>query len=137
MISYFWFGVALRLYIDIEHGAGRFSMKNSVAKPFLKWAGGKTQLIPEIERTLPSALTSGEFIYIEPFVGSGAILFWMLGKYPTLKKAVINDINADLINAYRSIAVDAKVVVSILEELQTEYHGLEGDEERKKAVLLR
>ncbi len=108
-------------------------MKNIVAKPFLKWAGGKTQLIPEIERTLPSSLIGSEFTYIEPFVGSGAILFWMLGKYPKLEKAVVNDINADLINAYRRIATEPKVLISILEDLQNDYHGLEGDEEGKKA----
>jgi DNA adenine methylase len=53
-------------------------MTNQIAKPFLKWAGGKTQLISEIEKTLPKSITDKSFSYIEPFVGSGAILFWML-----------------------------------------------------------
>jgi len=44
-------------------------------KPFLKWAGGKTQLIAEIERNLPPLVLSGKFTYVEPFVGSGAVLF--------------------------------------------------------------
>jgi hypothetical protein len=48
------------------------------AKPFLKWAGGKTQLLSEIEKSLPKEIKTNKFTYIEPFVGSGAVLFWML-----------------------------------------------------------
>jgi len=48
--------------------------RKSHAKPFLKWAGGKTQLIAEIERSLPSLVKSNPFTYIEPFAGSGAIV---------------------------------------------------------------
>ena len=51
-------------------------MKKSPAKPFLKWAGGKTQLIREIERNLPPLVRQREFTYIEPFIGSGAVLFF-------------------------------------------------------------
>jgi DNA adenine methylase len=50
--------------------------KKSQTKPFLKWAGGKTQLIREIERILPQFVRSNQFTYIEPFAGSGAVLFW-------------------------------------------------------------
>ena len=60
-----------------------------IAKPFLKWAGGKTQLIKDIERTLPTKITKEKFTFIEPFVGSGAVLFWMLNNFPKLEKAVI------------------------------------------------
>ncbi len=56
-------------------------MDNKIAKPFLKWAGGKTQLITEIEKVLPVHYTQSKFTYIEPFVGSGAILFWMLNNF--------------------------------------------------------
>ncbi len=103
-----------------------------IAKPFLKWAGGKTQLITVIERTLPTDITRTNFTYIEPFVGSGAVLFWMLNNFPNLKKAVINDINEDLINTYKTIASNPKELISILEILQNEYHALEGNEENKK-----
>lgn len=103
-----------------------------IAKPFLKWAGGKTQLINEIERTLPTEITKHKFTYIEPFVGSGAILFWMLNNFPKLEKAVINDINEDLINTYKTIASKPKELISILEILQNEFHNLEGSEENKK-----
>ena len=105
---------------------------NKIAKPFLKWAGGKTQLIKDIERTLPIEMTQGKFTYIEPFVGSGAVLFWMLNNFPKLEKAVINDINEDLINTYKTIASNPKELLSILEILQNEFHNLEGNEDNKK-----
>lgn len=102
------------------------------AKPFLKWAGGKTQLISEIEKSLPKELINSKFTYIEPFVGSGAILFWILNNYPSLEKAVINDINEDLINVYKTIASNPRELISILEILQNEFHALEGNEDNKK-----
>lgn len=52
-----------------------------MAKPFLKWAGGKTQLLNAIEKALPEKITSQNFTYVEPFVGSGAVLFWMLRNF--------------------------------------------------------
>ena len=100
-------------------------------KPFLKWAGGKTQLIVEIEKSLPNIVHS-HFTYIEPFVGSGAVLFWMLNNFPNLKKVVINDINQDLINTYKTIALNPNELISILEILQSEYHDLDGNDEKKK-----
>ncbi|MDX2189226.1 MAG: DNA adenine methylase [Bacteroidota bacterium] len=107
-------------------------MMNITAKPFLKWAGGKTQLITEIEKSLPYEITNKNFTFIEPFVGSGAVLFWMLNNFPNLKKAVINDINEDLINTYRTIASKPKELISILKQLQSEFHSLELKPEEKK-----
>ena len=57
---------------------------------------------------MPKGLINTKFTYIEPFVGSGAILFWMLNNFPKIEKAVINDINEDLINTYKSIANNPK-----------------------------
>ncbi|MFY8186319.1 MAG: DNA adenine methylase [Flavobacterium sp.] len=107
-------------------------MENKIAKPFLKWAGGKTQLITEIEKSLPIETTRKKFTYIEPFVGSGAILFWMLENFPKLEKAVVNDINEDLINTYRIIASKPKELISILLQLQNEFHSLDNKPEEKK-----
>lgn len=106
--------------------------KNKIAKPFLKWAGGKTQLISDIENILPNTIRKTSFTYIEPFVGSGAVLFWMLNNFPNLKRAVINDINEDLITTYQVIANKPKELISILEILQSEFHALEGNEDNKK-----
>jgi len=103
------------------------------AKPFVKWAGGKTQLLPIIKRSLPLKwLQSKDATYIEPFVGSGAVLFWMLGNVPQLKKAVINDINADLINTYQIIADKPHELISILRELEREFHELDTNSSKKK-----
>ena len=107
-------------------------MTYNIAKPFLKWAGGKTQLINDIEKALPKDISSDKFTYIEPFVGSGAILFWMLNNFKKLKKAVINDINKDLINVYKTIASRPTELISILKILQNEFHALEGSEDYKK-----
>jgi DNA adenine methylase len=107
-------------------------MTDRIAKPFLKWAGSKTQLINDIEKALPNDISKDKFTYIEPFVGSGAVSFWMLNNFPNLKKAVINDINEDLINTYRTIASRPKELISILQILQNEFHGLEGQDEAKK-----
>lgn len=63
-------------------------MNNKIAKPFLKWAGGKTQLINDIEKTLPLKIIESKFTYIEPFVGSGAVLFWMLNNSDVKSKSL-------------------------------------------------
>jgi DNA adenine methylase len=99
------------------------------AKPFLKWAGGKTQLILEIEKNLPNSSID---TYVEPFVGSGAVLFWILSEFVQLEKAVVNDINEDLINTYKTIQSTPKELISILEILQNEYHSLENLDNKKK-----
>jgi DNA adenine methylase len=107
-------------------------MTVKIAKPFLKWAGGKTQLINDIEKALPKDISEDKFTYIEPFVGSGAVLFWMLNNFKKLEKAVINDINEDLINTYKIIASRPKELISILEIIQNEFHALESNENNKK-----
>lgn len=103
-----------------------------IAKPFLKWAGGKTQLIEQIKNNLPKIVLEGQFTYIEPFVGSGAVLFWLLNEFPKMKRAVINDINKELIDTYNVISQNSKELIALLEVLQREYHDLEGDLEKKK-----
>jgi DNA adenine methylase len=112
------------------------SIANNV-KPFLKWAGGKTQLISEIEKNLPRPVVDRSFTYIEPFVGSGAVLFWILNNFPKLEKAVINDINEDLINTYKTIQSSPGDLIDILDVLQGEYHSLDGIEEKKREYYYR
>lgn len=104
-----------------------------MAKPFLKWAGGKTQLLSSIKQSLHPSILKNSFTYIEPFVGSGAVLFWMLNNFPKIKKAVINDINSDLINTYKTIASNPIELISILKDLQSDFHSLQNNEEEKKA----
>ena len=87
---------------------------NHIAKPFLKWAGGKTQLIEQIKNNLPEFVFKEPFTYIEPFVGSGAVLFWLLSEFPNIKKAVINDYNAELINCYQQIKENPNELIELL-----------------------
>lgn len=108
----------------------------SKPKPFLKWAGGKTQLLPQIEAHLPTLFASGRRItYIEPFVGGGAVVFHLLQKYPNIRHAVINDINPHLISAYRAIKDTPAELISLLEEVQSTYRSLRNDELQKEYFL--
>lgn len=110
-------------------------MTDKKAKPFLKWAGGKTQLLDQIKEYLPKHLHNNSFTYVEPFVGSGAVLFWMLEHFPKVQKGVINDVNTDLINCYRTIKSDTETLISILAQWQNEYYALLSNEEEKKAYF--
>ena len=105
---------------------------NKIAKPFVKWAGGKAQLLTEIDNAIPSYMKQTQFTYIEPFVGGGAILFWILQKYPNIKHAIINDINTDLTNSYQTIKENVEELISILKKWEKEYHSLKDKLEEKK-----
>ena len=105
------------------------------AKPFVKWVGGKTQLLEDIKRSLPlDFLRRENAVYVEPFVGGGAVLFWILQQAPNIERAVINDINPHLITTYRVIKENPEALIGKLEILQEEYLPL-GEEERKKYYL--
>jgi DNA adenine methylase len=109
------------------------------AKPFLKWAGGKTQLLPKIKEFMPKEVTSGKVkYYVEPFVGSGAVLFELIqsDEY-RFEKAYIWDINPELINVYKIIKSDnVKKLVVLLREKEIEYNTNE-DKEVRKAIYMR
>ena len=86
-----------------------------MAKPFLKWAGGKRQLISEIESRLPPNISEIS-TYVEPFIGGGALLFHMLENYD-FKKIHISDINLELVLCYRQLQSSVEDVISSLEKL--------------------
>jgi len=95
------------------------------AKPFVKWVGGKTQLLDDIKKVLPRNLSQiNDVTYIEPFVGGGAVLFWILQEYPNITKAIINDINEELICTYRVIKSDVEKLILELTRIQAEYLAL-------------
>lgn len=101
---------------------------DSMVRPFVKWAGGKSQLLAEVQKALPADLASRKHLaYVEPFVGGGAVLFWILRQYPNIDHAIINDINPELICTYRVIKSDVEFLISELDILQTEYLSLESD----------
>jgi len=101
-------------------------------KPFIKWVGGKNQLLTKIDSVIPDEINETEFTYIEPFVGGGAVLFWILQTYPHIKKAVINDINTDLTNSYLTIKENVEDLVLILDKWEKEYHSFSDSSDEKK-----
>ncbi len=89
-------------------------------KPFVKWVGGKGQLIEQLERYIP---TNGEKLltkYAEPFVGGGALLFNILSKY-NFESLYVSDTNAELINAYNVIKNKVDDLIMRLTEMQLAY----------------
>lgn len=97
-------------------------------KPFLKWAGGKGQLLSEIEKYYP--FENGKITkYAEPFVGGGAVLFDILSKYD-LKEVYIGDINEELINAYLNVRDNVEDLIKLLSSMQCDFIPL-NTEQRK------
>lgn len=106
------------------------------AKPFIKWVGGKSQLIEQLEALLPADFAEREDVtYIEPFVGGGAMLFYMLQTYPNIKSAVINDINPDLTLCYQVVRDNPTELIKSLNAIQSDYYALRTEEERKMFFL--
>ena len=102
------------------------------AKPFIKWVGGKSQLIDQLDMQLPADFGNwANVTYIEPFVGGGAMLFYMLQRYPNIEHAVINDINPDLVTCYRTVRDNPKQLIESLANIEMAYLALETEERRK------
>ena len=103
--------------------------KNNGAKPtekshpFVKWAGGKTQLLDILKSNLPSGVGSTITKYAEPFVGGGAFLFSVLEEY-NFEEIYISDNNKELMNVYIVIKNNCNELLNILNNLQNEYNGL-------------
>ena len=102
----------------IDKRTVRYEKSKSVTlKPFVKWVGGKSQLVEQIEKMLP---TDGEKVltkYAEPMVGGGALFFSILSKYD-FEELYISDINAELINAYQAVKNDVNNLIAKLNEMQ-------------------
>ena len=86
-------------------------MSNSIVTPFVKWAGGKRQLLPQIKERMPKKYDN----YYEPFVGAGAVTFELLPA-----NALINDINKALINAYKQICNEPEAFLKSVNKLDSE-----------------
>lgn len=100
-------------------------------RPFVKWVGGKSKLIPQMEQYYPKELKENKIdVYIEPFIGGGAILIDILKKY-NIKKIYAFDINKSLINCYNIIKDKVDSLVLELKKLEEEYLKLD-DENRKE-----
>ena len=108
--------------------------ENSV-KPFLKWAGGKGQLIKEIEKYYPFENVKINK-YAEPFVGGGAVLFDILSKFD-LDEIYISDINAELINTYIIVRDYIDKLIHLLISYQEDYVPLDTDNRKKYYIAKR
>lgn len=104
-------------------------MNKHTLKPFIKWAGGKKQLLSQIAKKYPAELGRRINKYAEPFVGGGSVLFDLLDKYK-LEDVYISDINAELIHTYKTVRDDVKALIEALLSYQSQYLALT-DEKRK------
>jgi DNA adenine methylase len=100
-------------------------------KPFVKWAGGKSQILSEIRMKYPHGLGKSVNKYAEPFVGGGAVLFDVLSRY-NLDEVYISDINRELIHTYTTIRDDVEPLIGMLRSIENEYNS--ADETSRKAM---
>ncbi len=98
-----------------------------MARPFLKWAGGKGQLLGVINESLPAHFNR----YIEPFIGSGAVMFSIL-ENRNVEEVFINDINSDLVHTYESIRDNCEQMLGVLAQLHQQYMALPDMEDRAR-----
>ena len=105
--------------------------KSIIAKPFVKWAGGKGSLVKLLAAHLPADFCNKKDVtYIEPFVGGGAMLFYMLTNFPNIRRVIINDVNADLILCYRFVKNNPEKLIAQLKRIENEYSQLQTMEEK-------
>lgn len=101
----------------------------TLAKPFLKWAGGKGQLIEKFQSFYPEDLKKGKIKnYYEPFIGGGAVFFDVAQQY-NIQSAFLYDINDELIITYRSIQQDIHKLIQYLYDFQKKYANLDEKEQ--------
>jgi len=109
----------------------RIKEKKNKAKPFLKWAGGKSQLINILKTLYPDYLINNQcHYYFEPFIGAGAVFFDIMQNY-SLKYAYLSDINPEIIIAYKVIQKNVTSLIEKLENLSSEYQSLEDSQQKK------
>ena len=104
--------------------------KYLVAKPFLKWAGGKSQLLSQFQSYYPMELVHGEIRrYVEPFVGGGAVFLDVVQQF-RIETAVLIDINPELILAYRVVQQQPSALVDLLHQYHDHYYSLQENERK-------
>jgi len=106
------------------------SLSVVAVRPFLKWAGGKSQLLDVIRAAYPVGLGTTITRYAEPFVGGGAVLFDVLSRVH-LQAVYISDINRELINAYTVVRDSVDSLIAMLSQLEAEFLSRDMDERRR------
>ena len=113
-------------------------LNNYNAKPFLKWAGGKTQLLNDLEKQLPFKIKDTKIIknYIEPFIGGGAFFFYLMNNYK-IEKALISDVNKEIIIGYLTIKNNHIELIENLRKIQNNYLAKTEDERKEYYYQIR
>ncbi|MCS6959716.1 MAG: DNA adenine methylase [Pseudanabaenaceae cyanobacterium SKYGB_i_bin29] len=107
------------------------------AKPFIKWAGGKTQLLDQFVNYYPRELKEGKIRnYIEPFLGSGAVFLHIVQQYQ-IESAYLFDVNRDLILTYLVIQQRPEDLLTVLEQYQKNYEGTPLEKRRELFLAVR
>lgn len=110
----------------------------SNAKPFLKWAGGKNQLLLEFNERLPSHIKEDGVIkrYVEPFVGGGAMFFFLKNHY-NIQEAILLDINVELVMAYQVVKEDLNELIEILKDIEEKHLKMDEIDRKKNYYRIR
>lgn len=108
----------------------------NTAKPIMKWAGGKTQLLTQIDSHLPKDIHGGEIKrYIEPFIGGGALFFFIAKKFRNIEEFILADANRELMLLYRVVKRDVEHLIEHLKKISNDYLNL--PEEGRKEYYYR
>lgn len=109
----------------------------SIAKPFLKWAGGKTQLLEQFVEYFPPELKNGSLKnYYEPFLGGGAVFFFIAQNYP-IKNAYLSDVNEDLVLTFSVVQQNVLELIDELTSLKSDYLNRDEHEREKYFYKIR
>lgn len=107
-------------------------IRDTIAKPFLKWAGGKGQLLKQIVPLLPAEMHKGKIKkYAEPFIGGGALYFYVAQNFPSIERFCISDFNQELFLAYKTIQQDVEGVIDCLKILDSDYQMLDQSDRKE------
>jgi len=113
------------------------SANHTRAHPFLKWAGGKRQLLDQMQAYFPAELQDGQINrYVEPFLGSGALFFKIIQSYP-IRECLLADINHELILVYKTIQQEVNSLIESLGEIEDRYSLLNQDQRREYYYRIR
>ena len=130
------YAVALMCYAISMENLIAFMETKTEAKPFLKWAGGKSQLVQQISRIIESADLHKLNKYAEPFIGGGAMLFYVLQNYH-FREIFISDKNKNLVNTYLAVKNDVSEIIKILKDLQNKYNPARTEERQRQFYEIR